>query len=79
MLFETYGFTYFDFTNPVNLGVTDDEMIDSIHGSEYVTLLIYIQMLENSPDVLGQYSDLEYLERIAGGVNNPFEIFGNQF
>lgn len=75
-LFKEYGFAYFDFSNAAWLGATDDDMFDGIHPTEYVTLLEYIRLLKALPDVLGSYSDLEYLERISQNAENPFEVFG---
>src|SRR5262249_12083803 len=64
-LFPQYGDTYFDFTDPTPLGVTDSDCGDVWHGSDYVALQVYIAMLRQSPDTLGRYSDLSFLEALA--------------
>lgn len=77
-VFGTKGFTYFDFSNGSLPEVTDDDYLDGFHGSEFVYLQIYRQMLESLPDILGAYSNPITLRELAQEqYPNRFEIFAN--
>jgi hypothetical protein len=39
---------------------------------------MYIEMLKQFPDELGQYSDLLELEPIAAQAQNPFQVLDSQ-
>jgi hypothetical protein len=76
-IFEGYGFRYFDFTDAGFLEATDEDMIDSFHGSEWVYLQLYMGMLNALPDLLGSYSDSSTLQQIAQDRSrNRFDLFG---
>lgn len=75
--FADYGFAFFDYSTPVVVNGTDDLMLDGEHPSEYMCLLMYIDMLRELKGILGDYSDLDYLTRIATEkANAPFDVFG---
>lgn len=78
-LFEAYGFRYFDFSDPTPVGGVDGDMLDAFHPSEFLCLLMYIQMLRAEP-LFGHYSDLEFLDRLAHQApSNRFELLANRF
>jgi hypothetical protein len=79
-LFEAAEFSYYDFTDPSQLGATDEDMLDGFHGSEKVMLEIYLMILEDQPSLLGNYSAPDYLTSLlAAAPDNPFVFFENGF
>lgn len=75
-LFVAYGFNYFNFSDGVFPGTSDENYFDGLHGSEFIYLKMYLHMLENAPEVLSPYSDLEVLEAIAEQPRlNDFDAF----
>lgn len=46
-MFKSYGFEFYDFTNPSYITVKDDDFIDGNHGSEKVYLKLFQKMLKN--------------------------------
>ncbi len=80
VLFNRYGYVYFDFSDASALGATDDDMIDGFHASEFIYLRMYLHMLNQLPLVLGQYSDPQFLQPLAQErPASRFELFGNRF
>ena len=77
-LFADTGFSYFDFTDGILPNVKDVHYLDGTHGSEFVYLNLYLEMLKQSDDVLGVYSDLDYLESFAlqPSERSQYEVFG---
>lgn len=71
-----HAFAYFDFSDVSSLGFTDDDFSDGFHGMEAVYLKLYQKMLDAYPDVLGAYSDPQYLAQIPS--TDSWEVFGNQ-
>ncbi len=77
-LFKDNGFHFFDFSagNLANIG--DEHYIDGFHGSERVYLHLYLAMLAAQSEILGQYSDNDYLEdALRQPQSNLFEVFGH--
>src|SRR5262249_47987942 len=74
-IFATYGFAFYDFTDPKPLGLEDEDFYDGWHSSEYGALQMYISMLRGSPDILGKYSDLNTLETLAQQFPHDMRIF----
>lgn len=74
-LFESYSFAYFDFTDGSKLGANWTNMLDAFHSSEYISLVSYIQILQELPTVLDDYSDLDVLKKISSDVKDPVRVF----
>lgn len=75
-LFSRYGFKYFDFTNIAALGITDDDMIDGFHASEFGVVKMLLTMQQNAGDLLNPYLDRAYLEGLLTRPNH-FVLFEN--
>lgn len=78
-LFKDYGFSYFDFSDGEQLGATDDDFFDGWHASERIYIRLYRQIVLALPDILGAYSDEEFLEEADENAADTFQVFGNQF
>ncbi len=75
-LFEKSGFQFFDFSNVRNLGYTDGDFHDGLHGSQKVYLDMFIRMAEKDAG-LARLADLPYLRsRLA--KSSEFETFGEE-
>lgn len=74
-LFKSYGFSFFDFSNPADINATSDMFRDAVHPSELATLLLYNRLVEENPDLLAEYSDSDYLKIVAMNATDPFRIF----
>lgn len=77
-LFAETDFAYFDFTDGHLPNVADEHYLDGTHGSEFVYLNLYLEMLKQRDDVLGAYSDADYLEPFAlrPSERSQYEVFG---
>lgn len=77
-MFADTGFFYFDFTDGKLPNVADEHYLDGTHGSEFVYLNMYLEMLKDADSVLGAYSDLEYLQPYAlqPSERSQYEVFG---
>jgi hypothetical protein len=75
-MFPNYGFEYFDFPNAAWIA-NDIEMYDCNHSGEQLSTRIYIEFLGDLPDMLGEYSDLEYLQQVVDNADNPFDIWSD--
>lgn len=78
-MFERYDYAYFDFSNGAWVGAQDSDFFDGWHGSEMVTLFMYLRMVEALPAVLGEYSDTNALYAKISQITSTFEVFGNEF
>jgi hypothetical protein len=78
-LFQRHGFAFFDFTDSETLQATDDDFIDGWHASERMNLRLYTEMARALPDVLGAYSDVQWLASMDATAQDTFNVFGNQF
>lgn len=75
-LFAAHDFPFFDFSDGASTGSSDDEFFDGWHASELSNLRLYLAMLEALPEILGEYSDVEMLTRIAASATNTWDVFG---
>ncbi|OGH69504.1 MAG: hypothetical protein A3C90_00090 [Candidatus Magasanikbacteria bacterium RIFCSPHIGHO2_02_FULL_51_14] len=57
-LFESYGYSFFDFSNMNSFGGKKDEIIDGLHASEKAYLRLFITMAR-ADSVLGAYAKNE--------------------
>jgi hypothetical protein len=78
-LFEQHGFAFFDFSDGSLLHATDGDFIDGWHASERMNLRLYTEMVRALPDLLSDYSDLEWLEETDANAIDTFNVFGSQF
>lgn len=76
VMFERYGYPFFDFSDAATVNTTDDEFFDGWHASELSNLRLYLHMAETLPDILGTYSDIAALREIANTANNTWTVFG---
>lgn len=60
-LFAEYEFPFYDISDPRTIGGSEEEMLDIWHFSDLMSLRIYNHLLEQSPDILGQFSDSDTL------------------
>jgi hypothetical protein len=77
IIFERNGFDFFDYSNAAWIGGTDEDLYDGWHSTELFATQIYIELLKSLPDVLGEYSDLEYLQNVVDNAENPFDIWSD--
>ena len=77
-LFAETDFDYFDFTDGILPNVADEHYLDGTHGSEFVYLNLYLEILKQSEDILGAYSDIDYLQPFAlqPSERSQYEVFG---
>ncbi len=76
-LFATYGFAYFDYTNPASLGVVqEDDFWDGWHMSERLMVQLILRIYRNLPDTLSEYIDSAYLEQTLTQSREPHDYFG---
>lgn len=64
-LFADNDYPFYDFGDGgefVNLG--DDTYIDGFHGGEWVYLQMFVRMLQDNPELLGPYANLERLQQL---------------
>ena len=78
-LFARYGFPYFNFSDGAALGATDEDYFDGWHASERIYLRLYGQILAALPDLLGAYSDPNFLSAADASAADTFTVFGDQF
>jgi hypothetical protein len=78
-LFEQHDYAFFDFSDGATLGANDSDFFDGWHAAERIYLRLYTEMLRLLPDMLGDYSDLEFLEAADRAATDTFNVFGNQF
>ncbi len=74
-LFEQYGFTFFDFTNPARTGTQDRDTWDGTHPSEKANGLIYLHIAKQMPDLFDDYTDLAVLDDVLSRTENSFMVF----
>jgi lysophospholipase L1-like esterase len=74
-LFEKYDRPLFDFTRPANFGSNDEEFYDGVHPTTLAVVRMYTEMLRQLPDVLGEYSTLDYLEQVIENSRDPYYVF----
>jgi len=77
-MFADTDFLFFDFTDGKLPNVGDEHYLDGTHGSEFVYLNLYLEMLKQADTVLGVYSDYDYLQSYAlqPSDRSQYEVFG---
>jgi hypothetical protein len=74
-LFADYGYPLYDFSDPRTIDATSDELTDTWHPGERLSLRMYLYMLQHQPDMLGAYSDVAYLEEQLTLSDDPYYWF----
>lgn len=75
-LFKDIGFTYFNFTDPASVGISDKEMLDATHTSEKAALRMFIDMAEKDMR-LSAFVDIDYLKKNLEESKDDYRIFVN--
>lgn len=74
-LFAEYEFPLLNFNDLERFGGNPNHMLDGHHYSEIISLQVYIGMLEELPDLLGQYSDIEKLRNDLENADDPHHVY----
>jgi hypothetical protein len=74
-LFSQYGFSLMNMSSTKTVGGSDDELFDSWHPGELLSLRMYMTILSHNSDILGSYSDIESLQSIIDNAVDPFHLF----
>ena len=69
---------YFDFTNSNIPNISNQHFLDGNHGSEFVYLNLYLEMLNETNHILAKYSSSDYLRQFAfvPSEHSKFDVFG---
>ena len=79
-VFERYDFSFFDFTDAQVVAEVDDGVFwDGWHASESFMIQMYLHMLEAEPNLLSTISDAGYLAQILTEIDNPHDVFEDQW
>lgn len=75
MLFEKYGFEFYNFASGESLGLTDDYFVDGFHGSEVLYGYIVKKMVERDSEI-SKYINQKRLDNL---LENTFStlVFNN--
>jgi hypothetical protein len=73
-VFKKYNFSFYDFTDPASVGITQKEMIDGFHSTERGSLLEFEAMVESDP-VLGRYADYSTIKQVLASTSVEVNIF----
>jgi len=71
-VFEQYGLTVYDFSDVRSFGGDDNGMYDGWHPGELMSTEIYLQLLRNKPEILSEYSDIDYLVTIIQSATDTY-------
>lgn len=68
MRFENSGMLFYDFTDPTQANIDQHMFFDGWHLGKVGTLQMYLQIVNDRPDILAQYSDAERLNALLENV-----------
>ena len=74
-VFDNTGIPLFDFENPATLGIIDQQMLDQVHHSEYVSLLIIHTIATLHPELLDTYVDTHYTAELLARAEQSGQYF----
>jgi hypothetical protein len=77
-LFQSRGFTFFDFTDLVPLGSNDAEFLDGVHASEFAHLRMFDRFLEGDP-ALSRWTNAAHMSAIRSASAGPLAIVERRF
>lgn len=75
VMFARHSHHFYDFSNGGVFGI-DDDFFDGWHGSERISLQLYMALIEALPDILGRYTSLETLRTLDANAPETWSVFG---
>ncbi|MDO8602212.1 MAG: hypothetical protein Q7R62_03800 [bacterium] len=72
-LFDSYGFGYFNFTDPKSLNLTSAQFADGTHTTERGSLMLLIKMIEADP-TLKKYTDMNSLRARLQKASGEYDL-----
>lgn len=72
--FENSGMLLYDFTNPSQTNIEPNMFFDGWHLGEVGTLQMYLQIVNDRPDLLAQYSDVEQLNDLLENAASSLKL-----
>jgi hypothetical protein len=79
VIFNKFGFDFFDFSDLSQLGASDEEMIDSQHVGEKASLRLFITMALQNKKLLSYSNDSKFLIEKLFASRNPLAVFKENF
>ena len=76
-VYKEYGFDFYDFSDILSFGSSDNEMVDRKHGGEKMYLRLFIRMAENSVS-LNSFVNIPYLKKKLATATSTYYVFGLQ-
>jgi len=73
-IFDTYGYSFFNFSDLAMTGAGDEETIDFHHASEKGLTRLVIKLAEKDK-LLQKYVDVPYLKKRLNEADNPIFVF----
>jgi hypothetical protein len=73
-LFKQYDFPLANYMDVKSYGGYSTEMQDGWHIGELASMKIYVQLLQDYPDIFAKYTDLAQLQQAIETADNPFVI-----
>jgi hypothetical protein len=77
LLFNEYGMYLFDYTDTYPSGGSDDELYDSWHPGELLSLRITLDIVQSLPDIFAASVDTKVLQSMIDSAESPFFVFGD--
>ncbi|MCX6787221.1 MAG: hypothetical protein NTY93_01705 [Candidatus Kaiserbacteria bacterium] len=74
-VYKEYGFDFYDFSDISSWGSSDDEMVESKHGSSKMYLRLFIRMAENNA-LLRPLVDLPALKTKLANATSTYDVAG---
>ncbi|MCK6577646.1 MAG: hypothetical protein L6Q98_06025 [Anaerolineae bacterium] len=71
-IFRSYGFQFYDLTDPAQIPLSADEFIDGVHLTPRANLKLYRHLLLLVPEELEQFSSLDRLNQFLNSTQDPF-------
>lgn len=73
-MFSDYDFSVYDYTNPHDLAITDEIMMDGWHMSERASLMLFLELLAQDSDLSEACPETDYLENLLEQSEHPFIV-----
>jgi hypothetical protein len=64
----------YDFTEPSQVNIETNMFLDAWHLAEVGTLALYLQIVNDRPDLLAQYSDVEQLNDLLDNAPSSWKL-----
>ncbi|MGJ3237381.1 MAG: hypothetical protein ACFE0Q_01620 [Anaerolineae bacterium] len=75
-LFASYNMPLHRYEIPQNIGGADNELYDTWHPGEVLSLRIFLDLVNAHPDVFQQYTNVESLETLLTESIDPLYLYG---